>query len=134
MLRTLLACTTLIWAAPLPAQQGNADLIVVNARIYTVDATRPLAHAMAIGDGRVLFVGSRRGAEALAGPETTRLDLQGRELTVTATATADQLAAAAGLLMVKDAGVPAVWVEGISPTGDGRVAQTLREPELDLFR
>ena len=63
-----------------------------------------------------------------------RLDLRGRELTVTAMATADQLAAAAGLLMVKDAGVPAVWVEGISPTGDGRVAQTLRDPQLDLFR
>ena len=63
-----------------------------------------------------------------------RLDLRGRELTVTTTATADQLAAAAGLLMVKDAGVPAVWVEGISPRGEGRVAQTLRDPQLDLFR
>ena len=79
---------------------------------------------MAIGSAGIQPIEAVRG----------RLDLRGRELTVTATATADQLAAAAGLLMVKDAGVPAVWVEGISPTGDGRVAETLREPELDLFR
>ncbi len=61
-------------------------------------------------------------------------DWAGRELEVTATATADQLAAAAGLLMRKDAGVPAVWIEGITPWGDGRVRDTLRSPESDLFR
>jgi len=63
-----------------------------------------------------------------------RPDLMGRLLQVTATATVDQLAAAAGLLMRKDAGVPAVWVEGVTPAGDGRVAQMLRRPETDLFR
>jgi coenzyme F420-0:L-glutamate ligase/coenzyme F420-1:gamma-L-glutamate ligase len=63
-----------------------------------------------------------------------RGDLSGRELQVTTTATADQLAAAAGILMVKDAGVPAVWVEGMTPEGSGGVAQTLRESSTDLFR
>jgi coenzyme F420-0:L-glutamate ligase/coenzyme F420-1:gamma-L-glutamate ligase len=63
-----------------------------------------------------------------------RLDLAGRELTVTTTATADQLAAAAGLLMLKDAGIPAVWIDGISPEGEGGVAEMLRDPQLDLFR
>jgi coenzyme F420-0:L-glutamate ligase/coenzyme F420-1:gamma-L-glutamate ligase len=63
-----------------------------------------------------------------------RADLAGRELQVTTTATPDQLAAAAGLLMVKDAGVPAVWVEGFSPTGDGRLAELIRDAETDLFR
>lgn len=61
-------------------------------------------------------------------------DLAGRELRVTATATADQLAAAAGLLMPKASGVPAVWFEGYLPIGDGRVRETLRDPETDLFR
>jgi coenzyme F420-0:L-glutamate ligase / coenzyme F420-1:gamma-L-glutamate ligase len=61
-------------------------------------------------------------------------DLMGRELVVTATATADQLAAAAGLLMQKAAGVPAVWIEGIVLEGDGAVRDTLRDPALDLFR
>jgi coenzyme F420-0:L-glutamate ligase/coenzyme F420-1:gamma-L-glutamate ligase len=61
-------------------------------------------------------------------------DWVGRPLEVTATATADQLAAAAGLLMVKDAGVPAVWIEGMPPVGDGSVRETLRDPSTDLFR
>jgi coenzyme F420-0:L-glutamate ligase/coenzyme F420-1:gamma-L-glutamate ligase len=61
-------------------------------------------------------------------------DLEGRELLVTTTATADQLAAAAGLLMVKNAGIPAVWVAGLPPQGEGRVSDTLRDPTTDLFR
>ena len=63
-----------------------------------------------------------------------RPDLAGRILQVTAMATADQLAAAAGLLMTKDSGVPAVWVAGIAPEGSGGVSATLRDPKLDLFR
>ncbi len=61
-------------------------------------------------------------------------DWVGRPLEVTATATADQLAAAAGLLMRKDAGIPAVWVDGVTPKGDGAVRDTLRESSTDLFR
>jgi len=61
-------------------------------------------------------------------------DLSGRELQATATATADQLAAAAGLLMQKDAGTPAVWIEGIEIKGDGDIRKTLRTPATDLFR
>ena len=61
-------------------------------------------------------------------------DRSGRELQVTAMATPDQLAAAAGLLMIKDAGVAAVWVGGLSPRGDGRLAELVRDPSTDLFR
>jgi len=61
-------------------------------------------------------------------------DLCGRELRAAATATADQLAAAAGLLMRKDAGTPAVWIEGIAIEGDGDIRDTLRDPATDLFR
>jgi len=61
-------------------------------------------------------------------------DLVGRRLEVTATATADQLAAAAGLLMVKDAGVPAVFVEGVRAFGAGTARALLRDPAKDLFR
>jgi len=61
-------------------------------------------------------------------------DLGGRKLQATATATADQLAAAAGLLMHKGAGTPAVWIEGIEIEGDGDIRQTLRDPANDLFR
>jgi coenzyme F420-0:L-glutamate ligase/coenzyme F420-1:gamma-L-glutamate ligase len=61
-------------------------------------------------------------------------DWMGRELQVTTMATADQVAAAAGLLMVKDAGVPAVFVEGVPRGGDGGLADLLRDPAEDLFR
>lgn len=63
-----------------------------------------------------------------------RRDLVGRPLEVTAMALVDQLAAAAGLLMGKDAGHPAVWIEGLLPSGDGTVRQLLRDPSADLFR
>ena len=63
-----------------------------------------------------------------------RPDLAGRILQVTAMATADQLAAAAGLLMAKDSGVPAVWVDGVPPVGSGALRSTLRDPKQDLFR
>jgi len=61
-------------------------------------------------------------------------DRTGRELLVTTMATVDQLAAAAGLLMEKAVGVPAVWIEGVAPEGDGAVRDLLRDPETDLFR
>jgi coenzyme F420-0:L-glutamate ligase/coenzyme F420-1:gamma-L-glutamate ligase len=63
-----------------------------------------------------------------------RADLAGRELAVTTLAVVDQLAAAAGLLMGKDAGIPAVFVRGVPVAGDGSVRATLRDPDLDLFR
>jgi len=62
------------------------------------------------------------------------LDRAGRELVVTRPATADQLAAAAGLLMWKGAGVPAVVVEGFPFAGDGRLRELLRDPSTDLFK
>jgi len=60
------------------AATAPADLIVTNARIYTADPDRPLVRALAVRGGRVLFVGSQRGALALAGPRTERWDLAGR--------------------------------------------------------
>jgi coenzyme F420-0:L-glutamate ligase/coenzyme F420-1:gamma-L-glutamate ligase len=62
-------------------------------------------------------------------------DRAGRELLVTQPATADQLAAAAGLLMWKSAGIPVVAVEGLTIEGDGTVRESLlRDASADLFR
>jgi predicted amidohydrolase YtcJ len=69
----------LLIAVPMAVRaQQPADLIVTNARIYTVDERRPLGEAMAIAGGRVRFVGSQRGALALKGPRTRVIDLDGR--------------------------------------------------------
>jgi predicted amidohydrolase YtcJ len=56
----------------------QADLVVTNARIYTSDVNRPVAEALAVRAGRIAFVGSNRGALALASARTERLDLAGK--------------------------------------------------------
>ena len=62
-------------------------------------------------------------------------DLTGRELHHTAFALGDQIAAAAGLLMEKGAGIAAVVVRGVpwERTG-GRGRDLVRPAALDLFR
>ncbi len=61
-------------------------------------------------------------------------DRRGRLLQVTVMAVADQLAAAAGILMQKESGRPAVWIEGVQPGGSGKLRDLLRDPARDLFR
>ncbi|MDB4914878.1 MAG: Amidohydrolase 3 [Gemmatimonadetes bacterium] len=78
MRRFLLA---LVVAAPLGAQANRpADLIVTNARIYTVDDSKPVVAAMAIRDGTIAFTGSAREAMALRGPSTKVMDVSGRTI------------------------------------------------------
>jgi coenzyme F420-0:L-glutamate ligase/coenzyme F420-1:gamma-L-glutamate ligase len=65
-----------------------------------------------------------------------RLDLEGRALRVTEVGLADEIAAAAQLLMGEaDEGRPAVLVRGLAWDGPPLPASSLvRDPELDLFR
>ncbi len=57
----------------------QAEMILVNARVLTMDAGRPRAEAVALAGGRILAVG---GAElaGLAGPECRVIDAGGRTL------------------------------------------------------
>lgn len=62
-------------------------------------------------------------------------DLQGRELHHTVIAVADELAAAAGLLMEKSAAMPAVIVRGYRYTPADVGSEALKRPaDADLFR
>ncbi len=64
-----------------------------------------------------------------------RTDRQGRKLASTIIAVADQLAAAAGLLMPKAGGSPAVLIRGFEwQPVEGSARSLLRKPEQDLFR
>jgi predicted amidohydrolase YtcJ len=74
---TALLAVVVLGASIAEAQAPAADLIVTNARIHTVDASRPLAEAMAVRGGRVVFVGSTRGALTTRGPQTRILDAGG---------------------------------------------------------
>ncbi|MHB1298594.1 MAG: amidohydrolase, partial [Gemmatimonadaceae bacterium] len=56
-----------VLSAQAPARQ-SADLVVLNGRIYTADGARPVVDAMAVRDGRIVFVGDEGGARALVGP------------------------------------------------------------------
>ncbi len=101
----------------------------------------PTSRAVVISDtfGRPWREGQVDVAIGLAGIAPVRdfagsTDRQGREMQVTAMARADQLAAAAGLLMDKDAGTPAIWITGIPAEGKGVLGDLLRDAERDLFR
>ena len=73
------ALLPLLFPLALAAQQQQpADLIITNARIYTVDEAHPLADAMAVRGGKVQFVGSSGAAMALRGASTRVVDLGGR--------------------------------------------------------
>jgi predicted amidohydrolase YtcJ len=57
--------------------QASADLVLTNASIYTVDSARPVASALAVRAGRILFVGADAEARALAGRSAEIVDLRG---------------------------------------------------------
>src|SRR4051794_39409033 len=52
----------------------DADLVVYNAKVYTMDAGAPRAEGFAIKAGRFLAVGSSADMRALAGKSTERYD------------------------------------------------------------
>lgn len=55
-----------------------ADLLLRDARVYTMDAARSWADAVAVADGRVAWVGAAAEADERVGPDTEVLDLDGR--------------------------------------------------------
>ncbi len=63
---------------PAPESAQAADAVYRNARIYTVDASRSWAEAVAIKGGRLSYVGSNDGVRRHTGPDTTVVDLGGR--------------------------------------------------------
>ena len=60
--------------------RSDADLIVVNANIHTLDPERPQARALAVSTGRIIAVGREEDVRALAGDQTQTIDAGGRLL------------------------------------------------------
>ncbi len=58
----------------------DADLVIRNARVYTVDAQRPWAQAVAIKGDRIAWVGDEKAASSYVGPSTKVVDAGGRLL------------------------------------------------------
>ena len=78
----ILRCSAALAALALAgaASAAPADLVVENGRIYTVDPARPAAAAMAVEDGKIVYVGDTAGAKAFVGPATRIEDLHGRRV------------------------------------------------------
>jgi predicted amidohydrolase YtcJ len=55
-----------------------ADLVLTNGDFYTVGEARSRAQAVAIRDGRFVYVGADAGAEIYVGPDTRVVNLGGR--------------------------------------------------------
>jgi predicted amidohydrolase YtcJ len=56
---------------------ASPDLIVVNAKVYTMDARAPRAEAFAVSGGRFVAVGSTSDVRNLAGKNTQTFDAKG---------------------------------------------------------
>ena len=58
----------------------KADLLLTNARVFTLDLANPRAEAVAVKGERIVFVGSEKDALLLRGPQTTMIDGGGHTL------------------------------------------------------
>jgi predicted amidohydrolase YtcJ len=64
----------------LAQSQPTADLIITNAKVWTVDKANPTAQAVAVLGDRIVAVGSKADVESLRGPATKVIDAGGKLL------------------------------------------------------
>ena len=55
-----------------------ADVVLPNGAVYTMAASRAWAEAVAIENGRIVYVGDETGIKPWIGSHTARIDLQGK--------------------------------------------------------
>jgi predicted amidohydrolase YtcJ len=60
------------------SNNSTANIVFKNGFIYTVDANRTVAEAVAIKDGKIIFVGSNQGCEKYISKDTKIIDLGGK--------------------------------------------------------
>jgi predicted amidohydrolase YtcJ len=59
----------------------HADLVLTGGRLFTADAAKTWAEALAVKDGRIVAVGGDRDVRSLIGPGTRHVELRGRTVT-----------------------------------------------------
>ena len=82
-MRCCLAAVLLLTVASGQAAEpasGRADRVYLNGVVFTADAANSRATALAIRDGRILYVGSDAALARYIGPATVKVDLKGRFL------------------------------------------------------
>jgi predicted amidohydrolase YtcJ len=80
VLLRLLAAILLCACASSAQNKPAADLIVTNAKIWTVDKSLPAAQAVAVLGDRIVAVGSNAEVDAWRGPRTQVIDAEGKRL------------------------------------------------------
>ncbi|MFK9082294.1 amidohydrolase [Pseudomonas neuropathica] len=75
---TVVSCVALVGCQT----QGStsADMVMRNGYVYTVDGKDSVQQAVAVKDGKILYVGSDEGAASYIGSQTQVVDLAGRML------------------------------------------------------
>jgi hypothetical protein len=66
-----------LFAASCVAAETPAERVYRNGVVFTADARNPVAEAVAIRDGRIVYVGSNEGVLPFVGPKTKVTDLKG---------------------------------------------------------
>src|SRR5436190_754981 len=75
---SLLAGIVLLSSSGSPAWAAEADLILHNGKIVTVDKKFSIHQALAVQGGRILRVGTNAEVLKMKGPSTQVLDLDGK--------------------------------------------------------
>jgi predicted amidohydrolase YtcJ len=63
---------------PPGTDSGSADLVLRGGAVYTVDAARSWAEAVAVRGNRIVYVGPEDGVSTYIGPRTRVVDLKGK--------------------------------------------------------
>lgn len=77
-LYSILALLTFVWCVrSFAAATAPADTVYRNGYVYTVDANNSVQQALAVRDGKIIYVGTNEGVKALIGKQTKVIDLEG---------------------------------------------------------
>src|SRR5690348_4248445 len=77
----LLLIAALVVISSSLADAQNADLVVTNAKVWTVNSAQPTAQSIAVLNGRIVAIGSNADTRAYVGSKTRVIDANGKLVT-----------------------------------------------------
>ena len=107
-----------------PQAQAAADLVLVNGRVLTVDATDSVAQAIAIAGGKIVAVGTSDQIRSRVGSRTEVIDLRGRAATPGLIDTHVHFSEAAALFSVDLSGIAIKTIADVLARVAAQVAKT----------
>lgn len=76
----LIAAIAGLFSSACGGSSGSNETVFVGGTVRTMVRARPVAEAVAVRDGRIVAVGTRKEVLASVGPHSTTVDLEGRTL------------------------------------------------------